>query len=222
MLETLENLMADRERLEIIKLVISLVALASLIGIFAGLLSMRVSVCNQLYARWQSLLFKFADIEGAHEALAQPYSRALSARPKAHFIVVAYLNLFEEAYRYSQARYAFAWRVLPEPFWQSIVKSMTKQFAHYRYLRSFWENEQDSYADDFNRFVRTQVLPQCAAMVLTATAHTEPATGAVAAPAAATAAEAPVLPAVCAFAGGLACGTLVSLALTAWAKARAR
>ncbi|ANQ85763.1 hypothetical protein dqs_2733 [Azoarcus olearius] len=162
MLEMLEAFVADREKLEVVKLIISVVALASLIGIFAGLLSMRMTVCNQLYARWQSLLFKFADVEDAHTGLARPYARDLP-RTKAHFIVVAYLNLFEEAFRYREARYAFAWHVLPEPFWQSIVKSMTKQFSNYRYLRSFWEQEQDSWSDDFNAFVRRQVLPHCPA-----------------------------------------------------------
>lgn len=175
MLETLEAFVADREKLEVVKLVISVVALASLIGIFAGLLSMRMSVCNQLYARWQSLLFKFADAEDAHVSLARPYARDLP-RTKAHFIVVAYLNLFEEAFRYREARYAFAWHVLPEPFWQSIVKSMTKQFSNYRYLRSFWEQEQDSWSDDFNTFVRTKVLPHCAPAAISVAAPVPPPT----------------------------------------------
>lgn len=158
----LANVVADQDKLETVKLVISTLGLLSLVGIFAALLSMRVNVCNQLYARWQSLLFKFADIDGAHDALACEYIRgAASSRSKAHFIAVAYVNLFEEAYRYRHARFAFIWRVLPEPFWQSIVRSMTKQFANYLYLRSFWAAEKDSFSGDFNQFIEAEILPGC-------------------------------------------------------------
>lgn len=157
----LTQIVADKDRLEAIKLVISLVGLLSLIGIFAALLSMRVNVCNQIYARWQSLLFKFADIEGAYEGLTGEYTKDLTARKKAHFIAVAYVNLFEEAFRYRHARFAFVWRVLPEPFWNSIVNSMTKQFSTYRYLRTFWASEKDSFSQDFNEFIGTEVLPKC-------------------------------------------------------------
>ena len=161
MFEMLTQLVADKDKLEAIKLIISSIGLVSLIGIFAALLSMRVNVCNQLYARWQSLLFKFADADRAHETLTSRYTKDLAARTKAHFIAVAYVNLFEEAYRYRQARFAFIWRVLPEPFWDSIVKSMTKQFSNYTYLRTFWSSEQDSFSADFNQFIQAEVLPKC-------------------------------------------------------------
>lgn len=96
-----------------------------------------MNVCNQLYARWQA------------------------KRSRSHFIAVADVNLFEEAFRYHEARFALVWRVLPDPFWESIVKSMTKQFRNYLYLRTFWEREQDSFSEDFNAFIRATVLPQC-------------------------------------------------------------
>jgi len=161
MFEMLKQLAADKNSLEAIKLLINIAALVSVVGIFSALLSMRVNVCNQLYARWQSLLFKFADADRAHETLLTPYSKDLTTRTKAHFIAVAYVNLFEEAYRYRQARFAFIWRVLPEPFWDSIVKSMTKQFSNYTYLRTFWRQEQNSFSADFNAFIQAEVIPQC-------------------------------------------------------------
>ena len=161
MLEAIDALVADRNRLEAVKLIISLLGLVSLIGIFAALLSMRVNVCNQIYSRWQSLLFKFADADGAHEGLMSDYSRDLKSRTKAHFIATAYLNLFEEAYRYRHARFVFMWRVLPEPFWDSIVKSKTKQFTNYAYIRTLWQMEKASYSQDFNAFIQQEILPQC-------------------------------------------------------------
>lgn len=151
----------DKDKLELVKLVVSIISLMSLIGIFAAMLSMRVTVCNQLYARWQSLLFKFADVQDAHEELKLAYAKAQTNRTKAHFIAVAYVNLFEEAYRYRHARFACIWPILPAPFWDSIVKSMTKQFSNYLYLRTFWSTEQDSFSDDFNAFVQSDIIPKC-------------------------------------------------------------
>jgi len=147
------------DTLDQIKLAISLAGLLSLIGIVAALVSMRVTVCNQIYARWQSLLFKFADVADAHELLSTTaYSRGSGVRPKAHFIAVGYINLFEEAFRYRNSRLLFLWRVLPRPFWISIVNSMQKQFRNFSYLRTYWEAEQDSFSSDFNAFVRLHVL----------------------------------------------------------------
>ncbi len=53
------------------------------------------------------------------------------------------------------------WPILPEPFWDSIVKSMTKQFSNYLYIRTFWSTEQDSFSDDFNAFVQSDIIPKC-------------------------------------------------------------
>lgn len=161
MCEVFGPLVIDKDKLELVKLVVSVISLISLIGIFAALLSMRVTVCNQLYARWQALLFKLADVVQEHATLKTAYTRDLPARTKAHYIAVAYINLFEEAYRYRHARFAFVWRVLPEPFWDSIVRSMTKQFASYLYFRTFWATEKDSFSDDFNAFVQADIIPKC-------------------------------------------------------------
>lgn len=161
MCDLFNHVQISQDQMEWAKLVISAVSLISLVGIFAALLSMRVTVCNQLYARWQSLLFKFADVQNAHEALSVAYERKQSCRSQAHFIAVAYINLFEEAYRYRHARFAFIWWILPEPFWQSIVKSMTKQFSNYLYFRTFWAAEKDSFSEDFNAFVQAEVIPKC-------------------------------------------------------------
>lgn len=161
MCEVFGPVVIDKDKLELVKLVISIISLISLIGIFAAMLSMRVAVCNQLYARWQSLLFKFADVQDAHENLTVAYTKAQKSRSKAHFIAVAYVNLFEEAYRYRHARFACIWPILPEPFWNSIVKSMTKQFSNYLYFRTFWVTEKDSFSDDFNAFVQAEIIPKC-------------------------------------------------------------
>ncbi len=161
MCEVFGHFAIDKDKLELVKLVVSIISLMSLIGIFAAMLSMRVTVCNQLYARWQSLLFKFADVQDAHEHLKLAYAKAQTNRTKAHFIAVAYVNLFEEAYRYRHARFACIWPILPEPFWESIVKSMTKQFSNYLYIRTFWSTEKDSFSDDFNAFVQSDIIPKC-------------------------------------------------------------
>jgi len=157
----LERLCASLEAapLESVKLVISVLGLLGLLGIIATLVSMRVSVCNQIYSRWQALVFKFEDTAGAYQALiATTYVKGMADRPPGHTIAVGYLNLFEEAFRYRNSRVLVLWHLLPRPFWTSIKNSMRKQFQQYPYLRSFWEAESNSWSEDFNEFIRREIL----------------------------------------------------------------
>lgn len=158
-LPSLPQCLTQAGPLEQARFVISVLGLVSLVGIIAALVSMRVTVCNQLYSRWQSLLFKFADTQGANEYLRFSEYRMEQTRPPAHYIAVAYMNLFEEAFRYRHARILVFWRVLPNAFWISIENSMKKQFTQFLYLRTFWQMEQSSFSADFNDYVRTSVRP---------------------------------------------------------------
>jgi len=145
--------------LESVKLLVSVLGLLGLLGIIATLISMRVSVCNQIYSRWQSLVFKFGDTEGAYQALVSTrYVKGAADRPPGHSIAVGYLNLFEEAFRYRNSRVLVFWHLLPSSFWMSIKNSMRKQFQQYPYLRSFWEAETTSWSEDFNELVRREIL----------------------------------------------------------------
>ena len=152
-----QALLADP--LEAVQIFISILGLMGLLGLVATLISMRASVCNQIYSRWQELLFKYGDTAGAHQTLSSTrYDPALSPRPVGHYIAVAYLNLFEEAFHYRNSRVLILWHLLPKPFWKSIKISMRKQFRQYLYLRSLWEAENSSWSDDFNAFVRREIL----------------------------------------------------------------
>lgn len=144
--------------LEKAKFVVSVLGLVSLIGIVAALISMRVTVCNQIYGRWQALLFQFAGTEGAHRFLRQNRDVAdQPGRSPAHFIAVAYLNLFEETFRHLESRLLVFRRVLPGPFWRSIENSMRKPFDRFLYLRTYWHAEKSSFSPDFNAYVRRRV-----------------------------------------------------------------
>ncbi|CAI8786129.1 protein of unknown function [Methylocaldum szegediense] len=101
---------------------------------------------NQIYSRWQSLLFEFGDTAGAHQTLSGSTYDAAKSPPIGHCLAVAYLNLFEEAYHYRNSRVLIFWHVLPKSFWASIKNSMCKQFSQYPYLRSLWEAECSSWS----------------------------------------------------------------------------
>ncbi|MCR5884642.1 hypothetical protein LRS03_18035 [Rhizobacter sp. J219] len=144
--------------LETVKLVVSILGLLGLLGLVATLISMRASVCNQIYARWQALLFKYGDTAGAHQTLSEKRYEPGISRPAGHHIAVAYLNLFEEAFHYRNSRILIFWHLLPKPFWVSIENSMRKQFKQYPYLQSLWVAEHSSWSEDFNAFVRLKIL----------------------------------------------------------------
>ncbi|MBN8492691.1 MAG: hypothetical protein J0M00_14855 [Burkholderiales bacterium] len=146
--------------LEQAKFWISVVGLVSLVGILTALVSLRLTVCNQIYARWQSLIFKFADTEGAHAYLVATEYAPGADRPPAHYIAVGYMNLFEEAYRYHKAKmFIFFVPVLPNAFWYSIENSMKKQLRQFKYLRTYWQQERSSFSGDFNHHVQYWVRP---------------------------------------------------------------
>jgi len=145
--------------LEQAKFWISVASLLSLIGLIATLLSLRVTVCNQIYSRWQTLLFKFADTPGAHAYLTETEYRSDISRDKAHYIAVGYINLFEEVFRYHRSRVLLFVPLLPNDFWISIENSMSKQFQKYLYLRTLWKSEESSFSSDFNEYIRLSVRP---------------------------------------------------------------
>lgn len=78
----------------------------------------------------------------------------------AHYIAVGYMNLFEEAYRYHQAKmFLFFLPVLPNAFWNSIENSMKKQLRQFKYLRTYWQEERSSFSGDFNHYIQFWVRP---------------------------------------------------------------
>lgn len=157
-LQALFQALSNAGPLESAKFVISIFGLLGLLGLVATLISMRASVCNQIYSRWQALLFKYGDTAGAHQTLSETRYEPAKSRPPGHHIAVAYLNLFEEAYHYRNSRVLIFWHLLPKPFWASIENSMRKQFKQYPYLRSLWDAENSSWSEDFNAFVRLKIL----------------------------------------------------------------
>lgn len=132
----------------------------NVVGVFGILLTMlgaRASVCNQIYLRWQSLLFKTSDIKDAYNILATTAYEE-GKRSEAHYIAVGYLNLFEEAYRYHESKLLFFIPLLPKSFWISIRNSMKKHFKDWKYLRTFWHIERSSYSNDFNKFIEQEII----------------------------------------------------------------
>lgn len=159
-LPTLSACLAAAGPLEQAKFWISVAGLVSAVGILAALITMRLTVCNQIYARWQNLIFKFADTNGAHAYLVQTEYTPGADRPAAHYIAVGYMNLFEEAYRYHQAKmFLFFLPVLPNAFWNSIENSMKKQLRQFKYLRTYWQQERSSFSGDFNDYIQFWVRP---------------------------------------------------------------
>lgn len=150
-----------------LKAVLAAVAVVAMCGTWVaaanGLRTLLGAGYSQLYARYQAIALRLADHPEWHRALATEKCVAdvALAGQHHHFIAVALLNMYEEAFLVLEQNPLRINRLDPpirQEAWDSIRRSMCSAFG-LEYLFTYWERRKSDFSVDFAHYIDSEVTP---------------------------------------------------------------